>query len=136
MPILLGIGFLLFVAFLAPLKVTLAASLLFIMCLVIVKVSASLIARVDVTLREAAKGVGLSFFFLAIAVFTLISFSKNSGVSAFSGLAALALLGTFFASYALGYAIALQVSFKASLGIAAIASAASVGLAKLFFAVT
>jgi hypothetical protein len=136
MPILLGIGFLLFVAFLAPLKVTLAASSLFILCLVIVKVSTTIIAGADVTFRDCAKGVGLSLFFLAIAVFTLISFSKGSGVSTFTGATGLALLAAFFAAYAAGFAIALQVNFMASLGIAAIAAAASVGLTKLFFALT
>jgi hypothetical protein len=70
MPIVLGIGFLLFVAFLAPLKVTVAASSLFILCLVVVKASTSIIAGVDVTFRDCAKGVGLSLFFLAIAIFT------------------------------------------------------------------
>ena len=136
MHITLGLGFLLFVAFLAPLKATLSVSSLFIMCLVIVKIAANFMAGVDVTFRDAAKGVGLSLFFLGIAAFTLFSFSKGTGIYTFADLEGLAVLGAFFASYALGFAIALKVTFKASLGIAAMASFASVGLTRFFLAFT
>ena len=124
---LLLIGAILWFAFIAPLKVTLATSLFILLILALVRFSAQAVTGAQASFGEAAKAVSLSFIFLAIAIFTLISFSYSpKGVNIeLSGLAGFAVFGATLAAYILGYKLGLGISFVASAVIALISSVAS-----------
>ena len=83
----------------------------------------------QVSFGEAAKAVSLSIVFLAIVLFTLISFYYGpKGVNIhLSGLATYAVFGSTPAAYILGYKIGLGITFGASAVIALISSVASCG---------
>lgn len=122
---LLFIGAFLFFAFIAPPKVTILTCGLLIISALVVKVAAQTVANTSPSLGESFKSVGLSFAFLAIALFTLTSFSRGTGVSQFAGLSAVAVLGALLGSYVLGFKIALGTSFGASAVIALISTTVS-----------
>ena len=128
MQYLLLIGAILWFAFIAPLKVTLATCLFVLVILSVVRFSAQAVTGVEATFGEAAKAISLSFVFLVIAIFTWISFSLGvpKGVSIqITGLASYAVLGATFAAYVLGFKLGLNISFGASAVIALISSVAS-----------
>lgn len=95
--------------------------------LALVRFSAQAVTGAQASLGEAAKAVSLSFIFLAITIFTLISFSYSpKGVNIeLSGLAGFAVFGATLAAYILGYKLGLGISFVASAIIALISSVAS-----------
>jgi hypothetical protein len=119
---LLFIGAFLFFAFMAPVKVTVVTCMLLLLVTSVVKVSANAVANTNTTFGEAFKAVGLSFFFGVVALFTLVSFSKGTGTSTFSGLSAMAVLCALLASYVLGFKVALGTSFASSAVIALIST--------------
>ena len=125
MHVLLFIGAFLFFAFIAPLKVTLAACALLVVVPLLVRMSARLIANTDVSFAEAFKAVALALLLLAVALFTLVSFSSGTGVKQFFGLSGWVVLGLLLGAYALGFKLGLSTSFAASLGVALVSSAAS-----------
>ena len=125
MHLLLLIGAFLFFAFIAPLKVTLAACALLVVIPLVVKVSARVIANTDASFAEAFKAVALAFVLLAVSLFTLVSFSRGTGVSQFYGLSGWVVLGFLLGSYALGFKLGLSTSFGASLGVALVSTAVS-----------
>ena len=128
MQYLLLIGAILWFAFIAPLKVTLATCLFVLVILSIVRFSAQAVTGVQATYGEAAKAVSLSFVFLVIAIFTWVSLSLGDpkGVSIqISGLGGYAVFGATLAAYILGFKVGLGISFGASAVIALISSVAS-----------
>lgn len=122
---LLLIGLFIFMAFLAPLRVTLITCLLFALVIAVVMFSAHAVAGIKATVGEAARAVGLSFLFLFVAVFTLFSFSVNAGIHEFRNLAGLTVFGALFVSYALGFSIALRATLGSSIVIAILATTIS-----------
>jgi hypothetical protein len=122
---LLIVGAFLAFAFIAPVKVALLSGALLLLVIAVVMVSTAVVADVKPTFGEAFKAVGLSLFFAAIALFTLLSFSRGTGVSSFSGLSAVAVLGALLASYVLGFKVALRTSFASSALVALISTLAS-----------
>ena len=125
---LLLIGAIIWFAFIAPLKITLITSLFVLLSLTIVRFTTQAVTGDQVTFGEAAKAVSLSFIFLAIVIFTLISFSYGlHGVSIhIAGLAAYVIFGATLVAYIFGYRMGLGISFGASAIIALISSVASV----------
>ena len=125
---LLLIAAMLWFAFVAPLKVTLATTLFVLLTLMLVRLAAHAVIGMQVSFGEAAKAVSLSFVFLAIVLFTLISFYYGpKGVNIhLSGLATYAVFGSTLAAYILGYKIGLGITFGASAVIALVSSVASV----------
>lgn len=122
---LLIVGALLFFAFIAPIKTTLGFALAFALVTGVVAFTTKLVSGVEATIGSAAKAVCLAFALLALALFTLISFSSGTGVQQFSGLPALAVLGACMLSYSLGFKVALGVSLGSSVVIAGISTVAS-----------
>lgn len=122
---LLIVGALLFVAFIAPLKTTLGLALAFALVTGVVAFTTKLVSGVETTIGSAAKAVCLAFALLALALFTLISFSSSTGVQQFSGIPALVVLTACMLSYSLGFKLALGVPMGSSLVIAVISTAAS-----------
>jgi hypothetical protein len=123
---LLFIGAFLFFAFIAPLKVTLATCLLLLLVITVVRFTTRAVAGVDASYAEATKAVGLSFFFLVVAFFVLLSFAKGTtGVMEFTGLSAVLVFGAFFAAYVLGFKFSLGLPFGSSAVVAVISTAAS-----------
>lgn len=128
MQYLLLIGAILWFAFIAPLKVTLATCLFVLVILSVVRFSARAVTGIHASFGEAAKAVSLSFIFLAIAIFTWASFSLGvpRGVSIqITGIASYAVFAFTLAAYALGFKLGLGISFGASIIVALISSAAS-----------
>ncbi|MBK0394706.1 hypothetical protein [Ramlibacter algicola] len=125
MQYILLVGAFLAFAFLAPLKFTVVSLVLLFLVASIVIVAARAIADVQPTYGQALKAVGLSLFFAAIALFTLLSFSSGTGITSFSGFSALAVVGLLLASYVLGFSMALGTTFGASTAIATLSTIAS-----------
>jgi hypothetical protein len=126
---LLFIGAFLWFAFIAPLKVTLATSVLLVLITGVVTTTTRLVSGVQPSYGDAAKAVALSFFFLAIALFTLLSFfvgTSSTGLNIqITGLAAWTVLAALLAAYTLGYKFSLGLSFGASAVIAAVSTGVS-----------
>lgn len=124
---LLLIGAILWFAFIAPLKVTLVTGLFVLFLLAIVRFSTQAVTGTQASFGEAAKAISLSFIFLAIAIFTLVSFSyapKGMNIN-LTGLAGYTVFAVTLAAYVLGYKTGLGISFGASTVIALISSVAS-----------
>jgi hypothetical protein len=128
---LLFLGAFLFFAFIAPLKVTLAACLMLLVVTTVVRFTTRAVAGVESSYGEAAKAMALSFFFLLIAFFTLLSFATGTGVTQFTGLAGYLVFLAFFVAYVLGFKLSLGLSFVASIVVAMVSTATSMAL---FFA--
>jgi len=124
---LLLIGVMLWLLFLAPLKVTLLTAISVAVITALIRHLAYSMNGVTVYFGDAAKAIGNSFIFLVVSVFTLLSFLKGSGVTHISGLPGLAVLGAFLAAYVLGFQVSLRLSFGASSAIALASTAASTG---------
>jgi hypothetical protein len=122
---LLLVGALLFFVFIAPLKTTAMLVGVGLLISLVVKVSAQAIGDISVSLPQAFRSVAYSLAFVAIALFTLGSFSIGTGMSQFSGIAGLAVLGGLFFAYALGFKVGLGTSAAASAGIAIVSTVAS-----------
>lgn len=108
-------------AFIAPFKVVVAVSLSFLLVLTVVKVTATAVVG-NTTFNEAFKSVALSFAFLAVALFTLISFNKGTG----GGAPLLFVVPAFLGAYILGFKMGLSANFGASSIIAGVSTAISV----------
>lgn len=119
------IGALLFFAFIFPLKTTLSFAVTFALVTLVVVFTARLVSGVETTMGAAAKAVCLAFAFLAVALFTLISFSVDTGVRHFTGIPGLAVLAAFMLSYSLGFKVALDVPLGPSIVIAGVSTVAS-----------
>nr|MDP2191611.1 hypothetical protein [Rhodoferax sp.] len=128
---LLFIGAFLFFAFIAPLKLTLATCALLLIVTTVIRFTTRAVAGVDSSYSDAAKAVGLSFFFLVLSFFVLFSFSKGTGVSQITGFAGYLVFAAFLVSYILGFKLSLGLSFGASSVVAVISTVAST---VLFFA--
>lgn len=124
---LLLIGAMLWLLFLAPLKVTLLTAISVAVITALIRHLAYSMNGVTVSFGDAAKAIGNSFIFLVVSVFTLLSFLKGSGVTHISGLPGLAVLGAFLAAYVLGFQVSLRLSFGASSAIALASTVASTG---------
>jgi hypothetical protein len=129
---LLFLGAFLFFAFIAPLKITLATCLMLLIITTVVRFTTRAVAGVESSYGEATKAMALSFFFLVIAFFTLLSFASGTGVTQFTGLAGYLVFLAFFAAYVLGFKLSLGISFIASSLVAVVSAVASTGLFFLF----
>lgn len=127
---LLFIGAFLFFAFIAPIKATLVTCVMLLLVTGVVRAVARGVAGVDTTWGEAARGLGLSFVFLIVAMFTVYSLSKGTGMTVFAGLSGWLVLLGFFSAYVLGFKISLGVGTMASSAVAL--SAAVTSIAVLF----
>jgi hypothetical protein len=122
---LLIVGALLFFAFIAPVTITLGLALAFALVTGVVALTTKLVSGVETTIGSAAKAACLAFALLALALFTLISFSSGTGIQQFSGIPALALLAACMLSYSLGFKLALGVPMGSSIVIAGISTVVS-----------
>lgn len=115
MQYLLLIGAILWFAFIAPLKVTLATCLFVLVILSVVRFSAQAVTGVQATFGEAAKAVSLSFVFLVIAMFAWVSLSfgvpKGASIQ-ISGLGGYAVFGSTLAAYVLGFKLGLNSNLR------------------------
>lgn len=110
-----------FFAVLAPLKITLFTCAMLLLVTSVVKISAQSIVDLEFSYGEAFKAVALSFFFLVLALFTLVSFFIGTSTQ-ISGLPALAVLAGFFSAYILGFKFGLGTTFGASAIIALVST--------------
>lgn len=119
--------FFLAMLFLAPLKASVILLGALLLATLVVQATTSTIANVQVTLGSALKAIGLSLFFSAIAIFTIISFIhgaprfmfNNVGGMALSGLA---LTGLQYGAYILGFRIALGLTMLHAAMVAAVST--------------
>lgn len=124
---LLLIGAILWFSFLAPLKVTLATVVSLVAITSLIRYLAYAMSGIAISYGDAVKAIGNSFIFLAVAVFTLLSFLKGSGITHIAGLPGLAVFGAFLAAYVLGFQVSLRLSFGTSSILALASTAASTG---------
>lgn len=117
-----------FVVVILPFKTFVAIALITAINILIIKYSAQAITGAKISLRESLKALLFSFLFATLAVAALSSFSSNTGIHTFEGLAALSVLGIFLASYVAGYSIALSTAFWPSAAIATISAITSTTL--------
>ncbi|MFN7693825.1 MAG: hypothetical protein ACK5O3_07225 [Burkholderiales bacterium] len=122
---LLLIGAFVFFAFMAPPKTTAMFVGIALLVSLVVKVSAQAIGNVSVTLLQTIRAVAFSLLLVTLAMFTLWSFSLGTGVTEFTGMAAIAVLGGLFLAYALGFAVGLGTTLGASCGIAVVSTIVS-----------
>lgn len=122
---LLLIGAFLFFAFIAPLKTTATFVGVVLLVSLVVKISAQAIGNVSVSLPQSFRAVAYSLAFVAIAMFTLGSFSVGTGVTQFTGGAGIAVMVGLFLAYSLGFMVGLGTSLGASGGIAFISTLVS-----------
>jgi len=125
---LLLIGAILWFSFLVPLKVTLATAVSLVLITAVIRYVAHTLSGVAISFSDAVKAIGNSFIFLVIAVFTLLSFLKGTGITRISGLPGIAAFGAFLAAYILGFQVSLRLSFGISSVIALVSTLASTGV--------
>lgn len=114
-----------FAVVILPFKTFVAIALIAAINILIIKYSAQAITGTTVSLRESLKALLFSLLFAILAVTALSSFSSNTGIHTFEGLAALSILGILLASYVAGYSIALSTAFWPSAAIAAVSAITS-----------
>ncbi len=125
---LLLIGAFIFFAFIAPLKVTIVTCLFLLVIAAVVRFSTQAVVGFETSYGQAAKAVGLSFFFLLVAFFTLFSFAKGTGINKFTGLAGNLVFAGFFSAYVLGFKLSLSLSFGQSAAVAIVSTVLSTAL--------
>lgn len=109
-----------FAVVILPFKTFAAVTLIAAINVLIIKYSTQAITGTETSLRESFKALLFSFLFATLAVTAISSFSSNTGIHTFEGLAALSVLGILLASYVAGYSIALSTAFWPSAAIAAV----------------
>lgn len=118
-------AFLLFL-FMAPVKTSMVACAALLVIATVVRTLTRAVTGTEATYGEAFKAVGLAFVFLFIAQFTLMSFSRGTGITSFDGFPGVTVSGALFAAYVAGFSVALDTTFGASILIATISTVASV----------
>lgn len=117
-----------FAVVILPFKTFATIALIAAINILIIKYATQAITGTKTSLRESLKALLFSFLFATLAVTALSSFSSNTGIHTFEGLAALSVLGILLASYVAGYSIALSTAFWPSSAIAAISAITSTTL--------
>lgn len=125
MQYLVIVGALFFAALVLPLQASLVLLMGFIVITTIVRMFTKLVVDVEVTTGEAAKAVSIAFALLGVAMFTLLSFVKGTGVSSFLGLSALSVLAALMLCYSLGFKIGLRIPLLPAMIVAGLSTAAS-----------
>ena len=125
MQYLVIVGALFFAALVLPLQASLVLLMGFIVITTIVRMITKLVVDVEVTTGEAAKAVSIAFALLGVAMFTLLSFVKGTGVSSFLGLSALSVLAALMLCYSLGFKIGLRIPLLPAMIVAGLSTAAS-----------
>lgn len=125
MQYLVIVGALFFAALVLPLQASLVLLMGFIVITTIVRMITKLVVDVEVTTGEAAKAVSIAFALLGVALFTLLSFVKGTGVSSFLGLSALSVLAALMLCYSLGFKIGLRIPLLPAMIVAGLSTAAS-----------
>jgi hypothetical protein len=115
----------LFLLAIVPLKIAVAICVMLVLITGVVKFSAQIYTSTSVLFADAFKAVSYAFFFLVVALFTLLSFQKGTGISQFSGLPALGVLAGLFSAFAIGFELGLGTTFGASAIIALISTVIS-----------
>ena len=121
--LLLSLAFFWF-AFIAPAKTVIAVCATALVMVSIVKLVSSAVVGKAASFGEAFKAIGLSAAFMAVTLFTYMSFSAGTG----QGVPLVLAASGFLISYILGFRFGLGTSFGASTVIAFITTAISVGL--------
>jgi len=113
-------------------KSTLATLLLLFVVTTVVRVTARVVTGTAASYAEAAKSVGLSFFFLVLTLLALLSFAHGTGISEFTGLAGHLVFAAFFVAHVLSFELSLGLSFWPSAAVAVVSTVASTVFFLLF----
>ena len=124
--LLFGPAFL-WLAVVAPAKVTASVILALILVTSIVKLTATFVVG-ESTFSASFKSIALSFAFLGMAFITLLSFSQWTGINGIAGLSSVSIFGGFLLAYLFGFKLGLGISFVASLVVALVSTLISGGL--------
>lgn len=113
----------LFAAFIVPVNVLVTGAVLLVAIALVVRGIARVVTGNEATLVEAFKAVGLSLFFLLIALTAVMSYGSRPG--GITGVPVLLALGAMFVAYSAGFVVALGASFKESALIAVVSTSIS-----------
>lgn len=125
---LLFIAAFLFIAFIAPLKITLGLASSLLLVVGMVALTARKLSGAPASLGDAVRAVGLSFLFVVLAGFALFKFADLSGFRHFSGFSLWLVLGLFLLAYVLGFKLSLGLPLVTSLVVALVAAVISTAL--------
>ncbi|MDP3690575.1 hypothetical protein [Bradyrhizobium sp.] len=125
---LLFIAAFLFIAFIAPLKITLGVACSLLLVVGMVTLTARKLSGAPSSLGDAVRAVGLSFLFVVLAGFALFKFADLTGFRHFSGLSLWLVLGLFLLAYVLGFKLSLGLPLVTSLMVALVAAVISTAL--------
>jgi hypothetical protein len=132
---LIGIGALLFFAFIAPAKASLVLVFVVLVSVLATIVFARVVAGAEVTVSEAVRAIGVSLALLLLAVTVFGSFVAGTGIRNFAGASGWAVFGWFASAYALGFVAALRLAFiqgaVVALGTAGVSAIAMVLIRKV-----
>ncbi len=128
MALLLFIVAFLFFAFIAPLQTTIGLAASFLLVVITVRLTAREVSGAPASWGEALRAVCLSFLFVLLAGILVFKFSSVTGISHFSGLGFVLLLGVFLLAYVLGFKVSLGISLGASFLVALLAAVISTGV--------
>lgn len=113
----------LFAAFIVPVNVLATGTVLLIAIAFVVRGIARAVTGNEATLGESFKAVGLSLFFLFIAITAVMSAGSRPG--GLNGIPALLGVGAMFVAYTAGFVVALGASFRQSALIAVVSTSLS-----------
>ena len=125
---LLFIAAFLFIAFTAPLKITLGLACSLLLIVGMITLTARKLSGAPSSLGDAVRAVGLSFLFVVLAGFALFKFADLTGFRHFSGFSLWLVLGLFLLAYVLGFKLSLGLPLVTSLIVALVAAAITTAL--------
>jgi len=125
---LLFIAAFLFIAFTAPLKITLGLACSLLLVVGVVTLTARRLSGAPSSLAEAVRAVGRSFLFVVLAGLALFKFADLTGFRHFSGFSLWLVLGLFLLAYVLGFKLSLGLPWGPSLMVALVAAVISTAL--------
>lgn len=125
---LLFIAAFLFIAFIAPLKITLGLAGSLLLVVGMVTLTARKLSGAPSSLGDAVRAVGLSFLFVVLAGFALFKFADLTGFRHFSGFSLWLVLSLFLLAYVLGFKLSLGLPLGTSFIVALVAAVISTAL--------
>ena len=111
---LVGIGAMMFFAFIAPRRVTAALIAVLLVTILVVKAVAERLAGMEVSVADSAKGVLLSAAFLLVGALAVSLLHASTGIDRFVGAPAIAIILGLLAAFALGFKVAIGLSTGAT----------------------
>lgn len=121
---LLFVGLALWVAFLVPVKITVAIVAFVIFLTSLIRYTAFSVSSTRISLEDSTKAIAASLFYMLIALLTLFSFYKGNGLG---GIPVALISGALFLSFVTGLSHCLKLTLVHSALIALVSTVMSTG---------